>query len=192
MVDILYAYDKVSWRDDQPQKNHTIRDDVEEITTISQVVSIDFHEVEAHAVHNAGNNSTIRVYEITMAYVDGGDQDVFIEMKKIVKTNVDETEDFGIYNVAKDTILPMTAIPITDVNSVITYNCFFPSTGDSVVPFNVHLEAKRIPSVEGEREADIPLSTGSPTPALLRVSDTNTATLAGNILVQDIIFGFTT
>ena len=129
MVEILYAYDKVSWRDDQPQKNHTIRDDVEEITTISQVVSIDFHEVEAHAVHNQGDNSIIRTYEITMAYVDGGDQDVFIEMEKIVKNNVAETESFGLYNVAKDTILSMTAIPIINKNSVVTYNCFFQVLG---------------------------------------------------------------
>jgi len=192
MVEILYAYDKVTWLDDDEQKTHTIRDDVEEITTISQVVSIDFHEVEAHGTHVGVNNTTTRVYEITMAYVDGGSDSVFILMKKIVKNNVAETESFGLYNLGKEIILPMTAIPIINKNSIVTYNCFFPSTGDPFGPINIHLEAKRIPSVEGEREADIPLSTGSPTPLLLRVSDTNTVTVAGNILVQDIIFGFST
>lgn len=193
MVDILYAYDKVTWRDDQENKTHTISDDQGEITTISQVVSIDFHEIESHPSHIQNNNSIIRVYEITMAYVNtGGTDSVFIRMEKINKNNVDETESFGLYNVARDTILPMTAIPITNTNGRITYNCFFPSTGDAVTPFNVHLEAKRVRSIEGEKESQIPLSTGSPTPALLRVSDTNIVSIAGKILTQDVIFGFTT
>jgi len=193
MVDILYAYDKVTWRDDQEQKTHTISDDQGPITTISQVVSIDFHEIESHPSHIQNNNSIIRIYEITMAYINtGGSDSVFIEMKKIAKNNVDETESFGIYNLAKDTILPMTAKPITNTNGRITYNCFFPSTGSPAALLNVHLQAKRVKSIEGENESEILLSLPSPIPATLRVSDTNIVSIAGKILTQDIIFGFTT
>jgi len=162
MVDVKLVTNKVLVRDDQNDKSHTILDTGGTALQVDTVLWVDIVEREEKAIHQGGQNSTNRLYEITMAYTagTGPDEEVTAEILKVTTDTATTSVERGEFNNFRVNMIGMSALQTSYSNSNVTYNLFFWSHGaDDGTLFKVH--SQRVPITMGEdNESDITLVDG--------------------------------